>query len=195
LKNGMTDVYESNRRGAAQRWTAGDGMQRLFARWLVAHGWRIMPAYDYNGIDGDKAPRLYGPKGDLILPDLLCAKRGRAVWCEVKFKSSAFLAREIGQFVTGINEWHFQNYLRVSNETGLTCFIVLIHERENVVKCDSLRSLSGSTRGLWMKEQTSCRGPRYDMRNWKLDRLTSIATFDDLSRPVDCPTFEFPKEE
>ncbi len=103
------------------------GEQRV-ATWLQGRGWYVIPSYDYSGESGDKAPRLIGADEAFPLPDLDIAKGGQRRWAEVKTKYAATFTRKTQTYDHGINYRHFEAYLRVQEETGSECWIMIYEE-------------------------------------------------------------------
>lgn len=111
-------------------------------------GYRILPVYDYSGLDQKKAPKLTAivQSDSLVLPDLLSAKAGSSRWVEVKFKNSASFTRCTKRLETGISRKLWNHYQKVEIETGIPVYLVFAHKIENEVRCAPISALVGTER-------------------------------------------------
>lgn len=104
----------------------GRGGEQTFSTWLQSRGWLIFPAYEKA--TGDfKGPQLFSADGDLILPDMLALKDGKAIWCEVKRKSCFSWNRNKQRWVTGIDLHHYEQYKMVAIRTRIPVWLIFYH--------------------------------------------------------------------
>lgn len=101
----------------------------VVAEFLKSQGYWVVPSYDYSGEDGNKAPRMSGVAGFLVIPDLDVCKNGTRFWCEVKTKDKATLHKKTGVYEHGISSRHYRDYLRVERQSG--CQVVLFIVEQN----------------------------------------------------------------
>lgn len=113
----------------------GRAAEQAISRWLQAEGWHILPAYDFSGKNGDKAPRFSGLRSSLIVPDLLGAK-GLLRWYEVKWKHQA------SRGWTGIPLRHWHDYLEVRRISGVEVWLVFVHELEDEIRAGEIGQLA-----------------------------------------------------
>lgn len=154
-------------------------VERAFASWLMQRGSRILPVYDYSGLGSGKAPKLeaYAASDSLVTPDLLVARSGSLVWCEVKWKASANLFRRTNEFETGIDLRLWKQYQRVRRETGARVFLVFAQMSEGIVTCDDIDALDA------LPSKRVYDGPAYDsMVNWPLRHLHRLANYAEVVR-------------
>ena len=116
----------------AQKLALGNQYERLVSDWLMTKGWRLLAAYEYSG--EDKAPRLMALDGDsLIVPDLLAAKDGKALWFEVKFKTSSDFTRITKRQETGISARLADHYSRVETISGIPVWLIFCHLKQDEI--------------------------------------------------------------
>ncbi len=91
------------------------------------------------------------PADSLILPDHLTTtgKRegaDRMRWWEVKWKAKADLTRSTNRLETGVDRVNYDHYTKVQNATGIPCWMIFLHERQNEVLAQSLEKLDAAKR-------------------------------------------------
>jgi hypothetical protein len=104
----------------------GQQGEQTVSKWLQARGHMVFPAYEKEGGDF-KGPQLFSASGDLVLPDLLAFKSGKAIWFEVKRKTCFTWHRISKQWVTGIDLHHYEQYREVSERTQLPVWLMFYH--------------------------------------------------------------------
>ncbi len=115
-----------------QQYAMGQMGESLFARLIRSRGGFVLPAYDIE-VETGKGPRLFGPDGSLVTPDMLVlSPKYRPVFAEAKTKT-AFSEyhnpnrdgkRKIWQ--TGCDEYHFKQYVQVQKQTGIDVWLGFI---------------------------------------------------------------------
>lgn len=149
-------------------------IERAVAQWLMAHGARILPVYDYSGLGENKAPRLeaFSASDSLVTPDLLVARSGRMQWCEVKWKERAFEFMKTNEYETGIDLRLWKQYQRVKTVTGCRVFLVFAHKQENIVTCDEIGAMDSLPgKRVYMGSQYK------SMINWPLRHLHQLTEY------------------
>lgn len=97
------------------------------ARWLVHRGYFVLPAYE-KVVNNKTGPRLSGPSGSYIAPDLFVFRKGEAFWVEVKRKGSFTFHRMTGRWVTGIDIRVYEHYCRLSDDGLYPVVLFFLHE-------------------------------------------------------------------
>lgn len=139
---GETRPESSTNRTFAEALELGRVTEILIAAWLRGRGWKVLPAYEFTGLQGDKAPKLLGNPESLISPDLLGIFNGSAKWFEVKWKQSSDFTRITQRQETGIPLHHWRDYLQVKKESGLEVYLIFAHEQQNEVLGQELEKLA-----------------------------------------------------
>lgn len=107
------------------------------ARWFQHRGFSVLPVYEKELHTG-KGPRLFTPHGQRIALDMFVfSGSGRqAAWIEAKHKSVFSWHRKTGQWVTGIDLRHYQDYLRIADETPWPVFLLFLHAQDRMDRRD-----------------------------------------------------------
>ena len=100
------------------------------ARWLMARGASVMPAYEIE-VQQYKGPQVFSAEGELVSPDMLVFSMKGILWIEAKHKSVFTWHRKTGQWTTGIDLHHYTQYLQVAKLTKLPVWLMFYH-RESV---------------------------------------------------------------
>lgn len=114
----------------------GQEGEQTVSQWLQARGHMVFPAYEKEGGDF-KGPQLFSASGDLVLPDLLAFRSGKAIWFEVKRKTCFTWHRITGRWVTGIDLHHYEQYQEVADRTSLPVWLMFYHPKS----CPDARDL------------------------------------------------------
>jgi len=104
----------------------GQQGEQTVSKWLQERGHMVFPAYEKEGGEF-KGPQLFSKSGDLVLPDLLAMRDGKAIWFEVKRKSCFTWHRISGKWVTGIDLNHYNQYREVAERTEFPVWLVFLH--------------------------------------------------------------------
>jgi hypothetical protein len=100
--------------------------ESVISRWLQSRGHAVFPAYQVEK-DTGKGPQLFTQHCDLVLPDLLAFREGKAVWFEAKHKTCFSWYRIGRRWVTGIDLRHYAEYLEVAKVTSLPVWLLFWH--------------------------------------------------------------------
>jgi hypothetical protein len=195
-------------------YTYGKIAESLIAQWLmITFGYILLPAYEIETHSG-KGPRLSGLNGDLIAPDLLAIliKRRKVLmqWCEIKHKDHFSWFRtnagEVlnpatlrcrpfpGRWQTGIDLRHFEDYIKVQEQTGIEVFLLFLHS-SSIPSLDDLKQGSekvcptglfgGSLYDLmqnWDHKDSyeNKKRRKFPMVYWNVNDLNHLATLDEF---------------
>lgn len=85
------------------------------ASWLRSRGNYVLPVYE-KVADDKQGPRLFGPSGTHIAPDMLCWGAGGVCWIEAKHKDVFTWHRNTSTWTTGIDRRHYRAYLTLARE-------------------------------------------------------------------------------
>lgn len=106
--------------------STGQIAEGYIARWLMARGAAVMPAYKIE-ISHGKGPQLFTAEGDFVLPDMLVFSPKKILWAEAKQKTVFTWHRISGQWTTGIDLHHYTQYLHVAKQTRLPVWLFFFH--------------------------------------------------------------------
>lgn len=122
----MTTFRESLDRGLA-------GESRI-ARFLVSRGNAVLPIEVPES--PHKGPRIWTAGGRVVSPDMLVFNRAKntTLWVEAKTKSAFTWHHKRQKFQTGINRHHYNEYLRVREESGWEVWLLFLHEKGHLAK-------------------------------------------------------------
>lgn len=100
--------------------------ESVISRWLQSRGHAVFPAYQVEK-DTGKGPQLFTQGANLVLPDLLAFREGKAVWFEAKHKTCFTWHRKTRRWVTGIDLRHYHEYQEVAKVTSLPVWLLFWH--------------------------------------------------------------------
>lgn len=140
------------------------------AQYFMNRGFSALTLYQFD--DLKESPKIFALDDVQISPDLLIAKPGRIMWVEVKTKQRWI--QYLGCLETGCNEFHYMNYVKVRELTGIQSFIVFNHKKAMpcgrfVVDID--KPYSRRWNGINEKTGEKINGP---MVLWRMDSLIQI---------------------
>jgi hypothetical protein len=144
--------------------------ERIVALIMRSCGYFVIPSYDYGGSDGNKSPKMQGPKLALVIPDLDVVRGGKRHWVEVKTKDHADFTRMTDQLEHGIDLRHFEHYQRVESESGCDVVVSVFEESTGDVLASTLRRIAKAGR---LSPRFNCgRGGYF----WPRSVMTQIAS-------------------
>ena len=113
----------------AQTLEIGKTGESLVAQYFLRLGYSVLPVYEKAGAE-HKGPVLFSAaSGPLIAPDMLVFNNKETLWIEVKHKSAFTWHRVTGEWVTGIDLHHYQQYLLVQkNRPEWQVWLLFLHE-------------------------------------------------------------------
>lgn len=168
----------------------GKVAESIVARMLMDDSWTVMPVYETDG--EYKGPQVFAAGRSLVAPDMFVWKGKHARWVEAKRKSSFTWHRLTGQWVTGIDLRHYEDYLAV--EAGSPWRVCLVFLQEDGEAVDSP---SPSPTGLywqWLSALAHNEHHRWDgggsagpMVYWAEGSLVKARTLEqvrELGKPV-----------
>lgn len=101
--------------------------ESAIARWMRRRGNYILPVYEKE-IDSGKGPRLFGPSGQLIAPDMFVFGGPEPKWVEAKHKTAFSWHRKTKSWVTGIDLRHYEDYLAVDERTPWAVWLLFLQK-------------------------------------------------------------------
>lgn len=102
------------------------------ANWLTGRGFSVLPVYEKD--QGDyKGPTLRTANSDIIAPDMLVFLKKKIIWIEAKHKSAFSWHRISRQWVTGIDLYHYKNYLKIAESIDIPIWLLFLH-RNGIAK-------------------------------------------------------------
>lgn len=91
-------------------------------------GFNVLPVYEKEVSEG-KGPVLFVADGrELVLPDLLAFNSKKTIWVEAKHKTAFTKHRITGDWVTGIDLHHYNDYLEVSKLSPWPVWLIFLHD-------------------------------------------------------------------
>jgi hypothetical protein len=162
----------------------GKAAESAIAQWLRGRGHTVLPVYE-KIIDEKKGPQVFLPDGELVAPDLLTWKEGRACWIEAKHKTAFSFHRMTGRWVTGIDLRHYQDYCRVAQLAPWPVWLMFLHKggqaKDSPAK--SPAGLFGQEIGLLQKAENhrSANWGRSGMVYWAVDSLRLLAPLEEVA--------------
>jgi hypothetical protein len=123
----------------AEHLAFGEEGENLIAQALIRRGAIVSPLYQYEG--HSKPPAVYCAEGTLTHPDLTCWSKGKNFFAEIKRKQRWVHPWARGHLPgggeqdgrgleTGFNARLYENYRKVSAQTGAPLWVFFIHEKE-----------------------------------------------------------------
>lgn len=114
----------------------GQIAETLIAKWIIARGNLVLPIYDVE-VDTGKGPRLFGGvDSELVAPDLLVMSANGVYWIEAKHKTVFTWHRISSQWTTGIDQRHYEHYLKVDEQTPWPVWLLFLHQCETPSEID-----------------------------------------------------------
>ncbi len=118
------------------------------ARWLIAKGYSVLPIYEKERETG-KGPVLYSADGVAVAPDMVVYKGAVVKWLEAKTKSSFSWHRISGEWRTGIDLRHYEEYLKVARAAPWELWLLFLHLNPTGAKDTPLELVGKSPVGLF----------------------------------------------
>ena len=157
------------------------------AFWLRARGNSVLPIYEKE-IDDSKGPRLFGPNGEHVAPDMLILPAIR--WVEAKHKSVFTWHQITRQWVTGIDQNHYRGYQETEHESSIPVWLLFLHKsnqpdsRDVEADCppECPTGLFGGSLSYLMQHENH-RSPnwgRHGMVYWAVTTLQFLASIDEV---------------
>jgi len=112
---------------------------------LQERGFYILPACDFSGPAGDRAPKIRGAQEGIVLPDLVLAKKGLLVLAEVKAKKEPTFTILTGTYDHGISRRLCRHYLRCQEEFGAHVWLFILEEKSQTLLFQSIDELRKSS--------------------------------------------------
>jgi hypothetical protein len=163
----------------------GEAGESLIARWLRSRGATVLPIYE-KILDTGKGQRLFLPDKTLVAPDLLVFKTANACWVEAKRKTGFSWHRNTQRWVTGIDVYHYEQYLQVSESSPFPVWLLFLQEGGGAKD-----SPSSSPAGLFgnklevLRDNENHRHMAHGkggMVYWALESLKRLETIENIRR-------------
>lgn len=163
----------------------------------IACFWRsrnncVLPVYEKE-INEGKGPRLFGPSGEHIAPDMLVLPV--VEWVEAKNKKVWTWHRRTQKWTTGIDLNHYQGYQETQRESGRRVWLSFLHncsqpDRRDVAQgCPQICPTGlfvGSLDYLVRNENhRHDNWGRHGMVYWAAESLKKIATVQEVEQATD----------
>lgn len=167
--------------GRLQRGQVGES---AIARWLRSRGWSLLPVYDIEHHTG-KGPRVFGPQGTMVAPDILAFRGDAIMWVEAKHKTAFTWYREKEQWETGIDLCYYEDYCQIEDRFSWPVWLMFLH-RGGKAKDSPEESPAGlfGRELRFLRESRSHLSPKMGkggMIFWSIDQLHLLAPISDLS--------------
>ena len=157
------------------------------AFWLRSKNRFVLPIYEKE-IDEGKGPRLFGPNGEHIAPDMLVFPE--IEWIEAKHKNVFTWHRKTKRWVTGIDLNHYRGYQETQRESGRRVWLLFLHrssrpdDRDLKVDCPTecpVGLFGGSLDYLMRHENHSHPNwGRHGMVYWAVTTLRLLASIQEV---------------
>lgn len=174
----------------------------LIARYMMARGFNVLPAYQVEvKDDSHKGPRLYMcDRRQLVTPDLLLFNgAGKVYWVEAKTKTVFTWYRKTRTMQTGINQKHWEHYQHVADGTPWPVCLFFLHKPGGIAEgsredgypdgipspsglyWQNLRHLQGRVDHMWA-------GNHKDppMVYWREADLVRVCDYEDVAAVTGC---------
>jgi hypothetical protein len=170
----------------------GQIAETQIAKWIIARGNLVLPIYDVE-IHAGKGPRLFGGiDAELVAPDLLVMSRDGVYWIEAKHKTVFTWHRITRRWVTGIDIRHYEDYLKVAEQSPWEVWLLFLHQSGTPSEIDIPHGcparcpvgLFGNTlMHLSRHENHRHRNwGRSGMVYWAKDEMKLLASLDEINR-------------
>ena len=155
-------------------------------RWLMARGNSIVPINDIDSKEDFKGPRIFAPDADLIAPDILIYRSEKALWVEVKDKSTWTEYKKEGVLQTGIDLPCWEDYLRIAKESGIPVYLLFLQRSGGPagLYCGEVNGLKEKIHHTWHGQYRP--GRKSGMVYWNIDALTKIADLEEIDKNYQC---------
>lgn len=110
----------------------GSGLlgEQEIARWLIACGATVLPAYEIEYQKG-KGPRIFRKDGPLVAPDMLVVKDpSDIVWVEAKTKGGWAWYQKGQCWHDGIDRNHWNDYIEVAASLPWKVMLLFLHRTD-----------------------------------------------------------------
>lgn len=104
----------------------GQTAESDIAKWLMAHGYSVMPVYE-KLVDTGKGPQLFTAKKSLVAPDMFVFDSKQSLWLEAKHKTAFSWHRITERWVTGIDLRHYRDYCEIDDSTPFPVWLMFLH--------------------------------------------------------------------
>lgn len=161
----------------------GQAGESAIAKWLRKNGATVLPVYE-KIMDTGKGPQLFTPSRKLIAPDMLTYFDDEVIWIEAKHKTAFSWYRISGQWTTGIDLRHYEDYCTVDDESPWRVWLLFLHRggQAKDSPANSPAGLFGNALSTLRKCENH-RSPnwgRSGMVYWAKESLRHLATLEQV---------------
>lgn len=169
----------------------GQIAETRIAQWIIARGNHVLPIYDVE-VDTGKGPRIFGGEDkELVAPDLLVMSRSGVSWIEAKHKTVFTWHRKTKTWTTGIDIRHYEDYLKVDEQTPWPVWLLFLHQSNTPSDIDIPHGCPDTCPvGLFgdrLSRLAKCENHRHKnwgkwgMVYWAVKSLALLATLEEIS--------------
>lgn len=186
------DVSQSLQRGRTfgEQLAFGQVAETDIAKWIIRRGGWVVPIYEVEYHRG-KGPRVFACDIELVAPDLLVVRNGRACWIEAKHKSVFTWHRKTGRWTTGIDLHHYEQYIEVQERIEWPVWLLFLHRRSTPDNRDKPHCPPKCPTGLFGQALSNLTGVKNEnhrhenwgrsgMVYWSVEKLKPLATLKEL---------------
>ena len=94
--------------------------------YFMQRSYCILPLYQFTD---DIAPKIFTLSSTITSPDLFICGNNKYFWVEVKTKNRWI--KYNGTLETGCNYRHYKEYCKISDETGMTLYLIFNHKKDD----------------------------------------------------------------
>lgn len=117
---------EQKQKSFEEKLAFGKEGEHEVGEYFMNRGYSLLPLYQFE----DKlAPKIYTNSGVIISPDIFVSGRHKAFWVEVKTKKRWIKFK--GTLETGLNNRHYDEYIKIRQNTGLPLYVVFNHKEDD----------------------------------------------------------------
>ena len=155
--------------------------------WLRAGNNSVLPIYEKE-INEGKGPRLFGPNGEHVAPDMMVFPA--IEWVEAKHKSVFTWHRISSSWLTGIDLNHYRGYQETEHASGRRVWLMFLHRssqpdgRDVKAGCpaECPTGLFGGSLPYLARNVHHCHGNwgRHGMVYWAVTTLKLLASIDEV---------------
>jgi len=151
--------------------------ESIIAEWFKSKGYNVLPIYEVE-IDSGKGPRLFTPTEQLIATDMFVFNYEKAFWIEAKHKTAFSWHRISGQWVTGIDLKHYEDYCKLQKSTKFPVWLIFLHKggQAKDSPVESPKGLFGNDLNYLMQNENhrSDKWGKYGMVYWAIKDLKRL---------------------
>lgn len=110
-----------------ERLDTGKVGESKIASWFMKKGYSVLPVYEKENNDF-KGPVIFSADGNKVAPDMIIFNKEKTLWIEAKHKTAFAWHRISQKWTTGIDRYHFNEYLSIARNTNIPIWILFLHK-------------------------------------------------------------------